>query len=126
MKGKIPGLVLFGALMACLPVSKAEAMTTEAFLATLATIEAELSVVQAKLDVLAATEPPANVAGISAGPEALSVSVEGTEVYSFVPPSETAAMKHCEAIAFDPQYMWRQVTCTVGDTTLYDDIFVAG
>lgn len=109
-----------------MPTASAHAMTTATFLDRLAIIEAELSILQAKLDVLAATDPQNDVAGASTGPDALSVTVEGTEVYSVIPASEAVALKHCEAIAFDPQYMWRQVTCTVGDTTLYDDIFVAG
>lgn len=40
--------------------------------------------------------------------------------------SPAEAMVACEAIAYNPDHMWKQVVCTYRGEEIYNDIFIAG
>lgn len=54
------------------------------------------------------------------------VTVANEVVFTSDTLNQSEAESHCESIAFDPQYMWKQVICTLKGKEIYNDVFVAG
>lgn len=120
-KNTFVGLLIGVALI--IPTAQASAFSTTDFLSRLASLETMLQVLQIKAETIS---QPALAIETTDTEEILTIQLGDDVLHTSTESNEDRAMKVCEAIVFDPQYMWQEMTCQYGDATLYQDAFVAG
>ena len=116
-----------------LSATTANAMSQAELMSQLRAIEARLLELQTTTSETTTDETV--VTGVVAGitttsqkddPLNLIIEIEGVSTSTFKVSTAVAAQAVCESYAYDTQYMWKQITCTVDEKIIYDDVFIAG